>query len=69
MERLRELRKSKQLTQEKLAREIGVNRSNIADWELGRSEPSIEFIIRLARYFDQTTDYLLANDTEHYVYY
>ena len=59
-ERLKELRKEDGITQKTLAEAIGTTQDCIGFWEHGRSEPSIEFIIALAKYFGVTTDYLLG---------
>ena len=59
-ERLKELRKEDGITQKTLAEAIGTTCDCIGFWEHGRSEPSIEFIIALAKYFGVTTDYLLG---------
>lgn len=56
-ERLKELRKEDGITQKTLAEAIGTTCDCIGFWEHGRSEPSIEFIIALAKYFGVTTDY------------
>lgn len=58
--RLKELRKEDGITQKTLAEAIGTTCDCIGFWEHGRSEPSIEFIIALAKYFGVTTDYLLG---------
>lgn len=50
-ERLKELRKEDGITQKTLAEAIGTTCDCIGFWEHGRSEPSIEFIIALAKYF------------------
>ena len=57
---LRELRTDKQLTQPQLAQDIGVSKGIISCWETGLSEPTASNIIKLAKYFDVTTDYLLG---------
>lgn len=59
--KLKELRKLKSLTQEKLAKDIGVARSTIAMYESGASEPDIEILGKLSNYFNVTIDYLLGN--------
>ncbi len=38
----------------------GISQSAIAKWELGKTEPTASAIIILARFFDETTDYLLG---------
>ena len=58
--RLKELRKQKKITQEKLSKEIGFSRSLISLWESGISEPDNNTIIKLAEYFNCTTDYILG---------
>jgi len=48
---LRELRREHELTQEKLAEDLGVTRHTILALEVGRYVPSIELALRLAGYF------------------
>lgn len=43
-----------------LDKAIGLNRSSIANWRLGRGTPSTEAILKIAKYFNVTTDYLLG---------
>ena len=59
-ERLRELRKNLSLTQKELANILQTNNSSISDWECGRTEPDLETLTKIARFFDVTTDYLLG---------
>ena len=59
-ERLKELRKSANLSQAKLATKVGFNRSTISDWETRDKEPSFKTLCELARIFDVSTDYLLG---------
>ena len=59
-ERLKELRKEKQLTQQKLADDLGVNRVNITRWEKGNIEPNLETLSLIASYFNVSTDYLIG---------
>ncbi|MGE7603253.1 helix-turn-helix transcriptional regulator [Peribacillus sp. NPDC097675] len=49
---LRELRKSHQLTQEKLSELTGVSRQTIISIETGRFDPSIKLAYKLAKVFD-----------------
>lgn len=63
-ERLRELRKNKNLTQEKLAEQLSVNRDALAKWETDRSYPDVNIIKELATFFEVTTDYLLGRDDD-----
>lgn len=58
--RLKELRSEKGISQKKLSEIIGTNNSSICDWECGRSEPSIDTIIALCKFFEVSSDYLLG---------
>ena len=63
-ERLKELRKSKNLSQKQLADVLQTSNSSICDWECGRTEPNIETVAYMAVYFDVTSDYLLGLEDE-----
>ena len=58
-DRIQHLRKSKGISQEELAEQIGVSRQAVSKWESRQSLPDIEKCILLSDYFDVTTDYLL----------
>ena len=58
--KLRALRKRRQYTQSDLARFLGVTQQAIAKWESGLSFPDPEMIVRLAGFFEVTSDYLLG---------
>lgn len=57
-QRLKALRQEKSIGQIRLAEEIGVGKSIISLWELGRCEPTLSNLIALAKYFDVSIDYL-----------
>lgn len=59
-DKLKELRISKNLSQMQLAVKTGISQSAIAKWELGKTEPTASAIITLARFFNETTDYILG---------
>lgn len=59
-ERIKELRLEKKLTQPQLAEIIGVSKGMISFWENGVCEPTASNLVKLANYFDVTTDYLLG---------
>lgn len=58
-DRILSLRKTKGISQEELADQIGVSRQAISKWESEQSCPELDKIILLSDYFDVTTDYLL----------
>lgn len=60
MQRLRELRATKNLSQEKLGIATNIPQPTIDRWELGVNVPNAKAIIDLANFFGVTTDYLLG---------
>lgn len=50
MNRLKELRKAKGLTQHQLANELGISQQSYARYEKGDREPNIATLIKLADY-------------------
>ena len=59
-DRLKELRKGKKLTQVQVSEMIDVQQGTYSRWENGTLEPSLEAVVKLAKLFDTTTDYLLG---------
>ncbi len=57
--RLKELRQEKNLTQADVANAIGTSQRNIGRWENNENEPGASFVIKLANYFEVSSDYLL----------
>jgi transcriptional regulator with XRE-family HTH domain len=64
-EKLRALRIEKGLTLKGLASRLGYNsHSYISEIESGRKQPSVEFILLVARVFNVTTDELMKDDLQ-----
>lgn len=59
---LREIRESKGFSQRRVAAEVNVSPSAVAQWELGQNNPSLENIHALADFLNCTTDRLLGRD-------
>lgn len=59
--RLKELRKEFEMTQQDLANKIGIVRTAITNYETGRTIPDSETLSVMAKIFNTTTDYLLGN--------
>ena len=57
---IRKLRLDAGLTQEQLAIRLGVVKTTIAHYESGDKTPSFENLMKLARIFNVSTDYLLG---------
>ena len=61
-EKLQELRKQKEFTQEELAQALFVSRTAISKWESGRGYPNIDSLKAIAKFFGITIDELLSGD-------
>lgn len=61
-EKIYQLRKQQNLSQEALAERVNVTRQAVSKWELGTSVPELETVVALARTFGVTTDYLLSHE-------
>ncbi|MDR0862499.1 MAG: helix-turn-helix domain-containing protein [Oscillospiraceae bacterium] len=59
-DKIKSLRKSRELTQEQLADIIGVSYQAVSKWETNAALPDVTLFPRLARYFGVTTDELLG---------
>lgn len=59
---LKIVRKSKKLSQQEVAKHLGVSRSAVAMWETGGSEPDLATVSKLADFFGVSIDYLLGRD-------
>lgn len=59
-ERLNQLRKSKGLYQKEVASRIGVNVITLSGYEIGKSEPPLEVLVRLADLYSVSLDYLMC---------
>ncbi len=59
-DRLKELRLEKGLSQSALAQQTGLSQSAIARWELGETEPTASAVVILAKFFNESADYLLG---------
>mgnify|MGYP003290459833 CR=1 FL=1 len=57
--RIQELRKKKNISQEELANIMNVSRQAVSKWESNLSAPDIEKIVDLCEYFQVSSDYLL----------
>ena len=57
---LSELRLKKNLSQAELAKILGTTQSSVGHWESGRRNFSPEMLLKIAEYFNVSTDYLLG---------
>lgn len=62
--RLKSIRKEKKLTQNNIAKILGISNSCYAGYEQGYREPDLNTLRKIAIIFDVTTDYLLGLEDE-----
>ena len=60
MNRLRELRKERGLSQDVLANEMSINIKTLRRYEVGENNPRVAILIELADYFNVSIDYLVG---------
>lgn len=66
-DRLKELRKALNLTQQKFADKLGVKQNTIAQYEMGRNDPSDAVIISICREFGVSEAWLRNGEGEMFI--
>lgn len=62
--RLFELRKNKNITQERLAESLGISRQSVSNWELDKSLPDMDKLMALAALYEVSLDYIVYGKQE-----
>jgi transcriptional regulator with XRE-family HTH domain len=63
---LKGLRETRKIGQQALADKIGVSKGIISLWEQGKREPKLQYLIRLADYFEVSLDELVDRENRFY---
>lgn len=66
--RIREIREDKDLTQSDVAKILNVSQVAYSFYEIGKRQLPIELLIKLAKYYNTSTDYLLELTDERKPY-
>lgn len=61
-QRINELRVATGWSQVQLADKLGISKQTVSNWENENIQPSIEMLLRIAKLFHTSTDYLLGLD-------
>ena len=61
-EKIINLRKARNMSQEELAEQLGVSRQAVSRWEVGSALPDASNILQLSKLFGVSADYLLNDD-------
>lgn len=62
---LKKLRQERGISQQALAKAIGISQQSVNKYENHSIEPDIATLIVLSEYFDTTVDYLIGKTNEH----
>lgn len=62
--RILSLAESRGISDQELCRAIGAKKDKVNSWKIGRSKPTTDETVVLAKYFNVTADYLLTGETE-----
>ncbi|MBP5587328.1 MAG: helix-turn-helix transcriptional regulator [Treponema sp.] len=62
---IKTLRQNAGISQIELAAELGVTKQSISNWENDNIMPSIDMLIKIAKFFSVSTDFLLGLSVEH----
>lgn len=66
IDRILQLQEERGLNNKTLETEAGLTNASITSWKKGKYAPGVDAIVKLARYFGVTTDYLLCmSDTRN----
>ncbi len=64
MNRIKELRKKRNITQVRLSIAAEVSQETISAYESGKAEPKMEKLVKIADFLNTTTDYLLGRTND-----
>lgn len=59
-QKLKQLRTDKKLHQKDLANQLTIDQRTVSNWEKGIREPNFDMLIKIAKIFAVSTDYLLG---------
>lgn len=62
--RLRDLREDADLTQEQLVQKLGMHKTTYTNYEQGKREPPFDFIIKIAKFYNVSIDYIAGFTNE-----
>lgn len=59
-QKLQKLRNDRELTQKQLSKILGIKRALLSNYERGATLPSVRNLVKIADYFNVSTDFLLG---------
>ncbi|MCD7824168.1 MAG: helix-turn-helix domain-containing protein [Oscillospiraceae bacterium] len=68
-QRMKKLRKDKDVTQSQVCDTTGINRINYSGYENEKATPNAETLVRIADYFEVSVDYLMGRTDDPKIYF
>ena len=59
---LKEIRKKKNLNQQKVALDLNISREALSHYENGKREPSLKLLLDMSKYFNVSINYLITGE-------
>ncbi len=59
MQGLRDIRKKKGYSQQKVAMDLNISREALSYYETGKRSPDIDMLLQMSEYFNVSVDYLI----------
>ena len=59
---LKNIRKKRNLNQQKVAMDLNISREALSYYENGKREPSLSLLVAMSRYFNVSIDYLITGE-------
>ncbi len=66
-QQIRMMRLSRKMSQVELAKELNVTKQSVSNWENDNIQPSVEMVMKIAKVFSVSVDYLLGIDQHTYI--
>lgn len=63
MSKIRQMREARGMTQQDLARTIGVSQATVSDWERGEKNPDLVRAVKLADLFNTSLDVIYGRES------
>lgn len=62
IDKILKLTAERNISNRKLTIDLGISNSAISEWKKGKAKPSLEAVVKIAKYFGVSTDYLLLEE-------
>ena len=62
---LKNIRKQRNLNQQKVAMDLNISREALSHYENGKREPSLNMLLKMSDYFNVSINYLITGEEFH----